>query len=456
MEGHLRKRGLSVVNIVDRLPPQNLEAEQSVLGAMLIDNDAITTVAEILRAVDFYKEAHQKVFQSIMDLQSDAEPVDLVTLSEKLRNEGQLEAVGGIDFLTELANAVPTSAHALYYAKIVEEKSLLRQLISASTKIVGMSYDEPDEVEKILDEAEKLIFEVSQRTSTQDFVPVKEVLMDTFDKIEQLYHNQGNVTGIPTGFLDLDKNLSGFQHSDLIILAARPSMGKTTLALNMAQHIAIREQRPVAIFSLEMSKDQLVQRMLCAEANINAHRLRTGNLASEDWPKLTDSVGPLSEAALFIDDTAALSVMEMRAKARRLKAEHGLDAIFVDYLQLMHGDKNPENRQQEISQISRSLKALAKELNVPVIALSQLSRAVEQRQDKRPMLSDLLESGGIEANADVVMFIYRDDYYNRDSEQQNIAEVIVAKQRNGPIGTINLLFKNEFNKFLSTDYKYEG
>ncbi len=444
-----------MTDYTDRLPPQNLEAEQSVLGAMLIDGEAITTAAEILKPADFYKEAHEKIYQAILSLADEGEPVDLVTLSDKLRNEGLLEALGGADYLTELANVVPTAAHVHYYAKIVEEKSLLRQLIQASTRIVGMSYEEPDEVEKLLDEAERLIFEVSQRTSTQDFVPVKEVLMETFDKIENLYQNQGQVTGIPTGFIDLDQKLSGLQPSDLVVLAARPSMGKTTLALNMAQHIAARELSPVAIFSLEMSKDQLVQRMLCAEANINAHRLRTGNLASEDWPKLTNAIGPLSEAPIFIDDTPSISVMEMRAKARRLKAEHGLEVIFVDYLQLMQGQKNPENRQQEISQISRALKSLAKELNVPVVALSQLSRAVEQRQDKRPMLSDLLESGGIEANADVVLFIYRDDYYNRDSERPNLAEVIVSKQRNGPVGSVDLFFKNEYTKFLNTEHRYE-
>nr|WP_240503531.1 replicative DNA helicase [Natranaerobius trueperi] len=446
---------MEVAEITDRLPPQNVEAEQSVLGAMLIDGEAISTVTEILKTNDFYKDSHEKIYEAILKLGEEGEPVDLVTLSEQLRNDGILEAIGGIDYLTDLANAVPTSAHVHYYAKIVQEKSLLRQLISASTKIVSMSYEDPDEVEKLLDESEKLIFEVSQKTSTQDFVPVKEVLMETFDKIEHLYHNQGNVTGIPTGFIDLDQRLSGLQPSDLVILAARPSMGKTTLALNMAQHIAVKEDRPVAIFSLEMSKDQLVQRMLCAEAQIDAHRLRTGNLSSEDWPKMTKAIGPLSEAPIFIDDTASITVMEMRAKARRLKAEHGLEAIFIDYLQLMQGSKNPENRQQEISQISRALKSLAKELNVPVISLSQLSRAVEQRQEKRPMLSDLLESGGIEANADVVLFIYRDDYYNPDSEKQNIAEVIVAKQRNGPIGTVDLWFENQHNKFLSIDYRYD-
>ncbi|ACB86456.1 replicative DNA helicase [Natranaerobius thermophilus] len=444
-----------MAGITDRIPPQNIEAEQSVLGAMLLDGEAISSVTEFLRPGDFYKEAHEKIFRAVVSLAENNEPVDLVTLSEQLRNEGLLEEVGGASYLADLANAVPTAAHVHYYAKIVEEKSLLRQLISASTKIVSMSYEDPDEVDKILDEAEKLIFEVSQKTTTQDFVPVKEILMETFDNIENLYHNQGNVTGLPTGFIDLDQRLSGFQPSDLIILAARPSMGKTTLALNMAQHVSIRESRPVAIFSLEMSKDQLVQRMLCAEANIDAHRLRTGDLTSEDWPKLTKAIGPISEAPIFIDDTASISVMEMRAKARRLKAEHGLEAIFIDYLQLMQGHQNPENRQQEISQISRSLKSLAKELNVPVIALSQLSRAVEQRQDKRPMLSDLLESGGIEANADVVLFIYRDGYYNSESEKPNIAEVIVAKQRNGPVGTVELFFKNDFNKFLNTEYRYD-
>lgn len=437
-----------------RVPPQNIEAEESVIGSLLLDREALTAVNEVLKPEDFYKNAHKEIYRSIVKLHEDNQPVDMVTLSEQLRKENKLDSCGGIAYITELANAVPTSANVGHYAKIVKEKALLRQLIYAATKIASRGYEEPDEVDQLIDEAEKLIFDISQKQRSQDFTIIREVLMDTFDKIEQLYNKQENITGIPTGFTDLDSLLSGLQPSDLIILAARPAMGKTTLALNMAQYAAVKGGEPVAIFSLEMSKDQLVQRMLCAKANIDAHKLRTGNLDSEDWPKLTKAVGPLSQAPIFIDDSASISVMEMRAKARKLKSEHGLSAIFIDYLQLMQSAKTLENRQQEISQISRSLKALAKELNVPVVALSQLSRAVEQRQDKRPMLSDLLESGGIEANADVVLFIYRSAYYNLEGEDDNIAEIIVAKQRNGPIGTVELYFKNQYNRFMNIERRY--
>ncbi len=437
------------VNIEGKLPPQSAEAEESVLGSMLIDEEAVANVIEILKSRDFYKEANRKIYEAILGLQEENQPVDLVTLSEKLRGENQIEEVGGIEYLTDLANAVPTSANAQYYAKIVEEKSILRQLINAATRIARMGYEEPYEVDKLLDEAEKSIFEISQYSSERGFIPVKEIIMETFDKIENLYNKDGDVTGISCGFKDLDNLLSGLQPSDLVILAARPAMGKTTLALNMAHNVTVKEKQPVAIFSLEMSKDQLVQRMLCAQAEVDAHKLRTGNLESEDWPKLGQAVGPLSQAPLYIDDTPAMSVMEMRTKARKLKAEKGLEAIFIDYLQLMQSSRTQENRQQEISQISRSLKALAKELNVPVVALSQLSRAVEQRQDKRPMLSDLLESGGIEANADVVLFIYRDEYYNMESEKENIAEIVVAKQRNGPVGSVELFFQKDYNKFYN-------
>lgn len=421
---------------------------------MLIDEEAVSRTIEVLKPVDFYKENHRKIYEAMLGLQEENQPVDLVTLSEKLRAENLIDEVGGVEYLTEIANSVPTAANVEYYAKIVEEKSVLRQLINAATRIARMGYEEPYEVDKLLDEAEKVIFEISQHSNERGFIPIKEVIMETFDRIENLYNKQDNVTGVPCGFKDLDNYLSGLQPADLIILAARPAMGKTTLALNMAHYISARGKNPAAIFSLEMSKDQLVQRMLCAEAEIDAHKLRTGNLNSEDWPKLGQAVGPLSQAPLYIDDTPAMSVMEMRTKARKLKAEKGLEAIFIDYLQLMQSNQNQENRQQEISQISRSLKALAKELNVPVIALSQLSRAVEQRQEKKPMLSDLLESGGIEANADVVLFIYRDEYYNPDSQKESIAEIIVAKQRNGPVGSMELYFKREFNKFVNLEKRY--
>jgi len=433
----------------ERIPPQNMEAEQSVLGAMLIDSDAIVAAAEALQPTDFYREGHRKIFAAMLALFERGEPVDLITLAEELNQTGVLETVGGIAYLTTLANIVPTAANVDYYIKIVREKAVLRSLIHAATGIVTRCFEAKDDVEQIVDDAEKAIFDISRRSTPQGFSSMKEILKGTFDKIDRLWGNRGGVTGVPTGFIDLDDITCGLQNSDLIIIAARPSMGKTTLALNMAQHIAVNEKLPVAIFSLEMSKEQLVQRMLCAQANIDSHRLRRGYLSDDDYPKLTMAAGPLAEAPIFIDDTAAISVMEMRAKARRLKAEHGLAVIFIDYLQLMRSNERTETRQQEISAISRSLKALAKELEVPVVALSQLSRAVEQRDKKRPVLSDLLESGGIEANADVVMFIYREGYYNQNADNKYETEIIIAKQRNGPVGTIKLYFKENFNKFLN-------
>ncbi|MCW3488950.1 replicative DNA helicase [Dethiobacter alkaliphilus] len=440
---------------MERVPPQNLEAEQSVLGSMLIDKDAIVASSEYLRATDFYRDGHQKIYQAMLDLSERGEPVDLVTLAEELSQQNQLDNIGGMPYLTTLANIVPTAANVGYYARIVQEKAVLRSLINSATRIVSRAFEAKDDVEEIMDEAEQAIFEVSQRSNPQGFALMKDILKGAFDRIDKLWGNKGGVTGVPTGFPDLDNMTSGFQNSDLIILAARPSMGKTTLALNIAQHIAVNEKLPVAVFSLEMSKEQLVQRILCAQANIDAQRLRRGFLAEDDYPRLTKAAGPLAEAPLFIDDTAAISVMEMRAKARRLKAEHGLSAIFIDYLQLMQGSGRAENRQQEISGISRSLKALAKELDCPVVALSQLSRAVEQREKKRPILSDLLESGGIEANADIVAFIYREGYYDPNMENRQDTEIILAKQRNGPVGTVNLYFKESHNKFLSISRDHE-
>ncbi len=440
---------------VERVPPQNIEAEQSVLGSMLIDKEAALEGAEILVASDFYRESHQLIFQAVVDLTDRGEPVDLVTIREEVENRKVLERAGGAAYLASLANTTPTAAHARYYADIVREKSLLRGLIRAATEMVSKSYGYVENVEEFIDQAEQMIFDVARRHDTKSFTHLKEALESTFEKLERLYDRRSGVTGISTGFLDLDNLTSGLQNSDLVIVAARPSMGKTTLALNMANSIALEEGLPVAFFSLEMSSEQLAQRLLCAHAEIDSHRLRRGFLSSEDWPRITKAVGPLSEAPLYIDDTAAISVMEMRAKARRLKMEKGLAAVFVDYLQLMRGTERPENRQQEISAISRSLKALAKELDCPVIALSQLSRAVEQRNDKRPMLSDLLESGGIEANADVVMFIYRDDYYHPDTERKHITEVIIAKQRNGPTGKFELYFKDHLNKFVDISLHHE-
>ena len=439
-------------DIAQRLPPQNIEAEQSVLDSMLIDKDALFEAAEILNVEDFYREVHQKIFESITALSNKGEPVDLVTVCEDLQSRGLLDRVGGAAYIASLANMTPTAAHAAQYANIVREKSILRRLIHTSTEIVGKCYGHVENIEEFLDEAERAIFEVARSKDNKNFIHLKDALEQTFERLERLYERKSGVTGLSTGFIDLDNITSGLQDSDLIIIAARPSMGKTTLALNIAHHIVVHEKKPVAFFSLEMSREQLAQRLLCAYAEIDSQKLRRGFLSPEEWPRLTQAVGPLSEAPLYIDDTAAISVMEMRAKSRRLKREKGLSAIFVDYLQLMRGHEKVENRQQEISNISRSLKALAKELNCPVVALSQLSRAVEQRPDKRPILSDLLESGGIEANADLVAFIYRDDYYHPETENKHIAEIVIAKQRNGPIGKIELYFRDHLNKFVNIAY----
>lgn len=442
--------------VSDRVPPQSKEAEQSVLGSMVLDKEAIFAAAEVLVEQDFYSTAHQKIFSAILSLSEKGEPVDLITLSAELQRNRCLEEVGGRSYLVTLANAVPTAANVQYHSQIVREKSILRSLIQAATDIVSKSFEAPHNVDEFLDEAERLVFEIGSRGKHQGFAPLKEVLVQAFDRIEKLYDNKKGLTGLSTGFADLDRLCFGLQNSDLIIIAARPSMGKTTLALNIAQQIAVKEQRPAAFFSMEMSKEQLAQRLLCAEAQVDAQNMRRGFLSQEEWQKLTRAVGPLSESPLYIDDSAALSVMEVRAKARRLKAEKGLEAVFVDYLQLMRGFSRSESRQQELSEISRALKALAKELSIPVLALSQLSRAVEKRPDRRPILSDLMESGGIEANADVVMFIYREAYYNKESEKGNIAEISIAKQRNGPTGQIELYFLDRFTKFANIAREASG
>lgn len=438
-----------MVVLSDRVPPQSKEAEQSVLGSMIIDKEAIYAAAELLTDQDFYSTAHQKIFSGIISLSEKGEPVDLVTLSEELQQNQCLEDVGGRSYLVTLANAVPTAANVQYHSQIVREKAILRALIQAATGIVSRSFDTPANVDEFLDEAEQLIFEIGRRGKHQGFASLKDVLVQAFDSIEKLYDEKKGVTGLATGFADLDRITSGLQKSDLIVIAARPSMGKTTLALNMTQQIAVKEKMPTAFFSMEMSKEQLAQRLLCSEAQIDAQNMRRGFLSQDEWHKLTRAVGPLSESPLYIDDSATLSVMEVRAKARRLKAEKGLQAIFVDYLQLMRGFSRFESRQQELSEISRALKALAKELSVPVVALSQLSRAVEKRPDRRPILSDLMESGGIEANADLVMFIYREAYYTKDTEKGNIAEISIAKQRNGPTGMLELYFLDRFTKFAN-------
>lgn len=434
-----------------KVPPYSLEAEQSVLGSMLLSKDAIFVAAERLKSEDFYKESHRKVFEVLVELNENREPADLITVSEALRSKKLLEQVGGITYLTTLTESVPTAANIAYYCSIVEEKALLRRLISTSSQIMSMAYDSREDAEQVLDEAERMIFEIVQKRRVENLYHIKDILLDTFERIEELYNSEGGITGVPTGFPDLDEMTSGLQPSDLILIAARPSMGKTSFALNIAANAAIRYKIPVAIFSLEMSKEQLVQRLLCSESNVDSHRLRTGRLEEDDWPRLARAMGPLSQAPIFIDDTPGITSLEIRAKARRLKAEKGLGLILIDYLQLMSGKGNSENRQQEISDISRSLKALARELSVPVVALSQLSRAPEIRSDHKPILSDLRESGSQEQDSDVVAFLYRDDYYNPDTEKKNIAEVIIAKQRNGPTGIVELVWLSKFTKFASME-----
>lgn len=440
----------------DRIPPQNLEAEQAVLGAILLDSLAIVVVMEFLSSDDFYRESHRRIYQAMINLHMVNEPIDLITLTTQLQVDQQLDAVGGLQYLTELASSVPTSANVQYYGRIVEEKSILRKLIRSATEIVSNGYTGAEDVQELLNEAERKILEISARKSTSGFVSIRKVLMEVFERVEMLHQSTGMTTGIASGFPDLDKLTSGFQRNDLIIVAARPSVGKTAFALNVAQNIAVRAKQTVAIFSLEMSAVQLVQRMICAEANVDAGRMRTGRLEGDDWEKLTMAIGTLSEADIYIDDSPVLTVAEIRAKARRLKKEKGLDMIFIDYLQLIAGRGKPgENRQQEVSEISRMLKQIARELEIPVVALSQLSRGVEQRQDKRPLMSDLRESGSIEQDADLVAFLYRDDYYNQESEKKNIIEIIIAKQRNGPVGTVELVFLKNYNKFVSLD-KFHG
>ncbi|MCP3775201.1 replicative DNA helicase [Paenibacillus sp. MZ04-78.2] len=440
---------------MDRIPPQNLEAEQAVLGAILLDGDALVTAMERVTSDDFYRGSHQRIFEAMIEIAEANEPVDLVTLTARLQDKKQLEEVGGISYLSELANAVPTAANVDYYAQIVEEKSMLRRLIRAATQIVTNGYSGEDEVGVLLSDAEQRIMEISQARSGSGFIAIKDVLMEVFDKVEFLFNQKGSTTGVRSGFADLDKMTSGFQRSDLIIVAARPSVGKTAFALNIAQNVGVREKETVAIFSLEMGAAQLVQRMICAEANVDAGRMRTGFLEPDDWEKLTMAIGSLSEANIYIDDSPSVTVADIRAKCRRLKKEKGLGMILIDYLQLIHGRGKGDNRQQEVSEISRTLKQIARELDVPVIALSQLSRGVEQRQDKRPMMSDLRESGSIEQDADIVAFLYRDDYYDKESEKKNIIEIIIAKQRNGPVGTVELAFLKNYNKFVNLDRSHQ-
>ncbi len=433
-----------------KLPPQHIEAEQSILGGILIENYAINKVMEILKPDDFYRDSHRKIYEALLVLSERDEPADSITLTNELKNSGYLDSVGGASYVASLIDLVPTAANIEYYAKIVKEKAILRKLIQTSTEIITQSYEDRGDVEGFLDEAERAIFDISENRVRPSFYPIKDVVKGSFKILEKLYEKKELVTGVPSGFKDLDRMTAGFQPSDLIIVAGRPSMGKTAFCLNLAQYAAISKKNPVAIFSLEMSKEQLVIRMLCSEAHVEGTKLRSGFLSESDWPRLTIAAGNLSEAPIFIDDTAALTVLELRAKARRLKTERGgLGMVIIDYLQLMKGRSRVESRQQEISEISRSLKALAKELNIPVIAVSQLSRKTEERTGNRPQLSDLRESGAIEQDADLILFIYRDEVYNKSEDNPNRgkAEIIIGKQRNGPIGKIELAFLDKFTSF---------
>jgi primary replicative DNA helicase (EC 3.6.1.-) len=442
--------------LIDHTPPQNIEAEQAVLGAIFLEPESLSVASEILMPEDFYRIGHQKIFSTMLKLADEGKAVDVVTVTEELSRTDELENAGGVSYLTELAASVPTAANIEYYARIVEEKSLLRRLIRTATEIAREGYIQSEDVEQLLSDAEKRILEVANRKRSGSFQNIKDILLRTYDYIEELHNRQGGITGIPSGFDELDRLTAGFQKNDLIIVAARPSVGKTAFALNIAQNVATKTDETVAIFSLEMGADQLVMRMLSAEGNIDAQKLRTGNLSEEDWKRLTMAMGTLSNASIFIDDTPGIRVGDIRSKCRRLKQEHGLGLVIIDYLQLIQGSgRAAENRQQEVSEISRSLKSLARELEVPVIALSQLSRGVEQRQDKRPVMSDIRDSGSIEQDADIIAFLYRDDYYNQDSENKNIIEIIIAKQRNGPIGTVQLAFAREYNKFVNLERRYD-
>lgn len=430
-----------------RIPPQNIAAEKSVLGSMLIDEDAIGLAVEVLNETWFYDDAHRKIYKAIIDLYNSRKKVDIITLSDNLKSDGFLEDVGGIAYLSTIADFVPTSANVEHYAQIVKEKGILRRLIKNSTQIVTECFSATGKVEEVVDNAEKLIFEIAELKQNQQAYQMKDLIKEGMENLDKLYQRKENITGIASGFEKMDKMTSGLQKSDLIIVAGRPSMGKSALAVSIAENVSIVEGKNVAIFSLEMSKEQLVQRMLCSQARVDAHKVRSGFLSPSDWPKLTAAAAKLSASKIFIDDTPAISALELRAKARRLKANHGLDLIILDYLQLMRGSTKSDSRQQEISEISRSLKALARELSVPFIALSQLSRAVESRQDKRPQLSDLRESGAIEQDADVVVLLMREEYYNPTEENRGIADVIIAKQRNGPVGTVKLQFTKEYMRF---------
>ena len=437
--------------LIKRVMPHSIEAEQSVIGAMLMDKDAILEASEIISGQDFYQTAYGVIFDSMIELFNEGKPVDLITLQERLKEKDLTPEIARLEFVKNLLTEVLTSANVKYHAEIVADKSMMRKLIKLNDELSNICYAGKEPLEAVLEKTEKSVFELLQKRNTGDYVPIRQVVLNALDKIEKASKNKGSVTGLPTGFIDLDYKLSGLQPADLVLIAARPSMGKTAFVLNIAQYITFKKNRKAAIFSLEMSKEQLVNRLFSLESQVDAQALRTGNMKDSDWEKLIESAGIIGKSKLIIDDTPGISVSELRSKCRKYKLEHGLDIIIIDYLQLMSGSVGgrSESRQQEISEISRSLKALARELNVPVVALSQLSRAVEARPDKRPMLSDLRESGAIEQDADVVMFLYRDEYYNKDTEYKKQAEVIIAKQRNGPVGTVHLAWLGEYTKFAN-------
>jgi len=438
-----------------KVPPHDIEAEQAVLGSMLTDKEAVIAAMETLKPESFYREDDKAIYEAMQNLYSRAEPIDLITLKNELETMSKLDQVGGIEYLANLPEKAPTSANVQKYISIVEEKSMLRSLIKTANELVDLGYSQTEDVEDIMDHAEKKIFDIMQNKNQKGYTPIKDVLVESFTKLEELYNRKQPITGVPTGFTDLDYRTAGLHGSELILLAARPAMGKTAFVLNIAANAAIRGNTGVAIFSLEMSKDQLVNRMLCSEAMVDSNKMRTGKLEEDDWAKLASAIGPLSESNIFIDDTPGITVMEIRTKCRKLKMEKDIGLVIIDYLQLITGNsKRGGSREQEISEISRSLKILAKELNVPVIALSQLSRAVEQRPDHRPMLSDLRESGAIEQDADIVMFLYRDEVYNKETEKKNIAEVIIAKQRGGSTGTVDLLWMGSYTKFVNLETRY--
>ena len=435
-----------------RIPPHDIEAEQAIIGSMLTDKDAVIAAVEVLQEQDFYREDNKIIYSAILNLYNRAEPIDIITLKSELKSMGKFEAVGGLEYIVQLPDKVPTTSNVEQYIKIVEEKSMLRALIKTADELITLGYDPTQEVEQVIDTAEKKIFQVMQKKNQKGYSSIKDILVDTFTQLEQLYNQKESITGVPTGFVDLDYRTSGLHNSDLILVAARPAMGKSAFALNIATNAAVRAKVPVAIFSLEMSKEQMTNRILCSEAMVDSAKVRTGKIDDDEWAKLAATSGELSEAGIYIDDTPGISIMEIRAKCRKMKLEKNIGLVVIDYLQLVQGsNKKGGSREQEISEISRSLKILAKEINVPVIALSQLSRSVEQRPDHRPMLSDLRESGSIEQDADIVMFLYRDDYYNEDTEKKNIAEVIIAKHRSGATGTVELLWLANYTKFANIE-----